>query len=380
MCLRYYRLLTLSSSVFLLSLIAGVAANQATGQAPVKSALPPADGLVRTEVSLAAHTVTVAFAPALKATDLTKLPVPVGHLVTTGTLRIGSVTIGKLDRAGIRYDLALEEAGSGWQLLATDAAKAVAQIPLSHRASSVDSPNLVVALVPENMHAARLILRWGEHEATADVHFTDPLRPVRPPASRVLTNRAHDADMSALYRANLLNLGNETAFVLAKGQRLSIFFQRTYAKGEEPPSFGGSAPKGLPFDGRDFAGLAKTPDGAVVVLSNGIIPRLKTQVPLRFGKTLIAADNQAPGFPGMYGIWLKRVGSGWRLVVTDQPDVWGTQHDAKFDLAEIDVTHTEGHLASRPFAVGLEPTAADRGRLVVIWGPHEWAADVVMGG
>jgi hypothetical protein len=30
---------------------------------------------------------------------------------------------------------------------------------------------------------------------------------------------------------------------------------------------------------------------------------------------------------------------------------------------------------SRPLLVTLEPTAADRLRMVLAWGPHEWAAD-----
>jgi DUF2911 family protein len=80
----------------------------------------------------------------------------------------------------------------------------------------------------------------------------------------------------------------------------------------------------------------------------------------------------------MYGIWLKRVGSGWHLVFNNEPDAWGSQHDRKFDVAEIELTHSQGAEASRPFGVALEPIAADRGRLVILWGPHEWSADFVV--
>jgi hypothetical protein len=39
------------------------------------------------------------------------------------------------------------------------------------------------------------------------------------------------------------------------------------------------------------------------------------------------------------------------------------------------LTYSGGHVASRPFAVALVPTGLDRGRLAIIWGPHEWTAE-----
>jgi hypothetical protein len=114
------------------------------------------------------------------------------------------------------------------------------------------------------------------------------------------------------------------------------------------------------------------------MLTEAAVPRLRIERPLRFGRTDIAVGNQVPGFPGSYGLWLKRTANGWRLVFNHEPDAWGSQHDAKFDAAEIDVQHSDSHVASRPFAVSLVPTAADRGRLTIIWGPHEWAADFVV--
>ena len=130
--------------------------------------------------------------------------------------------------------------------------------------------------------------------------------------------------------------------------------------------------------GVDFSHIASAVDGAVVALTESAVPRLKIEMPLRFGKVMVRTGNQVGGFPGAYGIWLKRVGSGWRLVLNDESDAWGSQHDPKFDAAEMDLAHSEGHAASRPFGVALIPTAADRGRLVIVWGPHEWTADFVV--
>jgi ectoine hydroxylase-related dioxygenase (phytanoyl-CoA dioxygenase family) len=66
-------------------------------------------------------------------------------------------------------------------------------------------------------------------------------------------------------------------------------------------------------------------------------------------------------------------------VFNDEPDVWGTQHNPKADRVEIPLQHTEGHDATRPFAVAVVPSSVDRGRLLVIWGSHEWTADFVIG-
>src|SRR5262249_54024119 len=97
-----------------------------------------------------------------------------------------------------------------------------------------------------------------------------------------------------------------------------------------------------------------------------------------FGKTTIATGNQVEGFPGSYGLWLKRAANGWRLVFNHEPDAWGSQHDAKFDAAEVELAHSEGHEATRPFAGNLIPQSAARGRLMILWGPHEWTAEFVI--
>ena len=159
-------------------------------------------------------------------------------------------------------------------------------------------------------------------------------------------------------------------------------FQRTPLAGERSTAAAGSlqSSKGLPVDGPDFKRVDATPAGAVVLLTAAPVPRLKIDAPLRFGKTVIATHNLGPGFPGSYGLWLKRVGSGWRLVFNNEPDAWGSQYDAKFDAAEIDVDRSDGHDTSRPFAIAIVPTAPDRGRLIILWGPHEWTADFVVAG
>lgn len=394
-----HRLLALGLSVFLLGLVAEVV----TEQAP--PAQPAGDGLLRSELSLGGRTATLAYAPDLKASDPAHkgllsattgsdtARVRVGQLITTGALRIDTVDLGRVDPAGtppgpapirpdlagVRYDLWLEAANNGWQIQVTDAAKAiVGQIPLSRQAATPAASNFVAALIPEDGAVGRLVLRWGDYQATTDVRFTNPSRR-RIEESRVpnvTTKRTHDEDTSVLSRIRLLAQRNETVLVLPKGSRMSISFQRTFARGERAE--GNRTSRGLGVDGPDFARLTKTLDGDIVMLTESSVPRLRIEEPLRFGKVLIATGNQVVNFPGSYGIWLKRVGTGWRLVFNNEPDAWGSQHDPKFDAAEIELSHSDGHVAARPFAVALVPNAPDRGRLVIIWGPHEWTADFVV--
>lgn len=393
-----HRSLALTVGLLFLGGIAEVTTEQPSG----KTAPPARDGLVGSELSLAAHTATVAFAPALRAGDSANRSlfisspgsstarVRVAQLETNGSLRMGTLALGKDDPAGLRYELWLEGTPERWQLQVTNLPKpatadprsVVGHVALSRRAGAVVSPTFAAALMPVTGDTGRLVLLWGEYEADAEVQFTDPPRRRQTENARpnVPTNRTHDEDTSALSRARLLAQRNETALVVPKGARLSVSFARSFARPERSAAGAAATSVGLGVDGPDFARLMSTADGAIVQLTESAVPRLRIEAPLRFGKTTVRTGNQGPGFPGSYGIWLKRVGNGWRLVLNDEADAWGSQHDPKFDAAEIALTHSEGHPASRPFAVALVPTGADRGRLLILWGPHEWTADFVVAG
>ncbi len=393
---RIPRLQTLIVCVLLTGSIAGVATKQAPrGQ-------QAGDGLLRSELALAGRTAILAFPPDLKATDpahkllLSATPrasagrVRLGQIETTGSLRIGTVELSgpatpdvpaqasaaTQGPVSVRHNLWLEGADEGWRLQVTDASEAViGQLALARLGAAPASPTLVASLAPEDIAVGRLLIRWGDYLAATDVQFINPSgrRPAENRTPNETINRQHDEDTSALSRARLLAQRNETAMVLPKGPRLSISFQRTFARGERVD--GNRTSRGLTVEGPDFARLATTPAGSVVMLTESPVPRLRTERSLRFGKTVIATGNQVVGFPGSYGLWLKRAGSGWRLVFNNEPDAWGSQHDPKFDAAEVELSHSDGHAAARPFAVALMPGGADRGRLVIIWGPHEWTAD-----
>jgi len=92
-----------------------------------------------------------------------------------------------------------------------------------------------------------------------------------------------------------------------------------------------------------------------------------------FADTVVEAGNVAPDYPGVYSLWLKRMGEDWSLVFNREGDIWGTQHDPAFDVAEIDL---EVQLLDSPVEEldwKLEE-ADDGGRLRVLWDRYELSA------
>jgi hypothetical protein len=384
------RLQTLAAGVFALALAAATSA-----QAPAK---PPnkadgADGLLHTELSLMGRTASISFAPDLRANDAAHQNlfasagrVRLGELQTNGAIRLGDVSVGKPAVAPLRFDLSLEATSEGWQLdvapaAAPDAAAAstsVGRVALSRQPSAVASPTLVATLVPVTRDTAQLVLTWGEVRATAPIQYQEVQLPPRPAASGrqvAPVNRKHD-DENVGARATMLSQLNEAALVDPQGARVSVTFARTFPKGTASQSAAGTTRRaGLVVEGPDFGRLMSTRDGAVVELTEAPALRLSIDRAVRAGNVVLRPGNQTPGFAGAYSLWLKRAGAGWRLVLNQEPDVWGSQRDPKSDVGEVDLTYSNGGEPSRPLGVALQPTAADRWRLVLAWGPHEWGAD-----
>ena len=384
------RLQTLAAGVFALGLAAAISA-QAPAKPPVKA--DRADGLLHTELSLIGRTASISYAPDLRANDPANRGlfastgrVRLGELQTNGVIRLGSVSVGKPALAPLRYDLSLEATSEGWQLdvapaAAPDAAgpsTSVGRVVLSKQPSAVASPTLIAALVPVTRDSAQLVVTWGEVQATATIQYQEVQLPPRPAASgRQITpvNRKHD-DENVGARATMLSQLNESALVDPQGARVSVQFARTFPKGTASQSAAGTTRRaGLVVEWPDFGRLMSTRDGAVVELTEAPALRLSIDRAVRAGNVVLRPGNQTPGFAGVYSLWLKRSGAGWRLVLNQEPDVWGSQRDSKSDVGEIDLTYSNAGEPSRPLGVALQPTAADRWRLVLAWGPHEWAAD-----
>ena len=337
---------------------------------------PGQDGLLSSEMTLDARTLRVRFAPALRAENreyqavfapavgASDSRVYVGYLESDAALRIHTLEIP--GRYGARLDLWITVTSDGWQLHVTDSRERGAAVPgsvrLSHATRAVVAPTFAAALITTGTNTGLLVMRWGEHEWTTDVEVSRQPRDPRERSDTVAGNDGvPDLDVDAFVRAQRFSTRNETALVLPDGQRISVLF-----------------PKALSVAGRDFSQIGSTRDGTVVHFTAGAVTRLKTDVPLRFWQTTVDTGNVAPDFAGTYGLWLRRAGPGWRLAFNNEPDAWGTQHDPALDTAEVELDYSRGGAPSRPFAVALVPTGAERGRLVMHWGSHEWFADFVV--
>ena len=302
----------------------------------------------------------------------------------------------------------------------------VGSIPLTREAAGTRE-TFSAALVPTSDDAGRLLLRWHDHRWAADFHFAEPPasdeedagdseadeqeadeeetealepedgggrqdegdtesaanEPGRGAESerdepegdepegdagseeddgpRVANDRESlefDSDTSAGSRVLRLSERHETAVELPPGARVSVLVWQEQSVGHA-----------------DFAALAEMAEGDVLRLTEAAVMRFRSEAALQFGDVMVPTGNLSPGFPGSYGLWLKRGAGGWRLVFNHEADSWGTQHDPAFDAAEIDVAHSEDGLATRPLGAALLPVTARSGRLVIHWGAHDWAAD-----
>ena len=261
---------------------------------------------------------------------------------------------------------------------ADDDGGTVVHVPLTREAAEPQE-TLSAVLVATSDDTGQLVLRWHDHRWTADFELLPLPTPAELAAAaaaaaeaaseeeeedegpRVPTDTEQldfDSDTSAVARALTLTERNDSTIVLPDESRISVLVWQEQL-----------------VDHDDFAALAAMGDGDVVRLTQGAVIRLRHEVALQFGDTSIPTENLAPGFPGSYGLWLRRVGDGWRLVFNHEPDSWGTQHDPAFDAEEIELEHSEDGLATRSLGATLIPITAETGRLVIHWGAHEWAAD-----
>ena len=130
----------------------------------------------------------------------------------------------------------------------------------------------------------------------------------------------------------------------------------------------------LKLDTPDHQALLDTKPGEVFQYPGSRAMKLYTDADLLFGDTRVQAHNFAPDYPGVYGLWLKRVGEEeWHLVFNVKADLWGTMHEPATDVAEV------------PLEVGLLDEAVEElrvdllaedggGSIRFVWGTTSWTA------
>lgn len=128
----------------------------------------------------------------------------------------------------------------------------------------------------------------------------------------------------------------------------------------------------LPAPGPDYDKLETLADGEVLGPIYGKPFKFWTDADLAFEDAKVAAHNHGPTYPGVYSLWLKREGDGWKLVFNHLADVWGTMHMAEHDAGETPLTFRR---LSEPVDTtdGLLEATDGGGRLVIRWGSMEWS-------
>lgn len=119
--------------------------------------------------------------------------------------------------------------------------------------------------------------------------------------------------------------------------------------------------------------LTKAREGEVVTLTADAAIKLMTEADLRFGEHVIKAGNFNPKYAGVYSLWLKKTGNGWRLVFNKQADVLGTQHDPAADVLELPLAAGTSPTEAKKLTIELKK-AGDEGLLRLAWGSNEWTA------
>ncbi|MFP6617468.1 MAG: DUF2911 domain-containing protein [Candidatus Hydrogenedentota bacterium] len=131
----------------------------------------------------------------------------------------------------------------------------------------------------------------------------------------------------------------------------------------------------LDMDSIEREQFENTKDGDVFQYTLHRAMKIYTEVDLAHGGTTIKKENMAPDYPGVYSVWMKKVGDGWSLVFNSQPDIWGSRHKAEFDVYEVPLTVSklDGD-PSEKYVVGLEKDG-DNALLTLNWGDQQWSAN-----
>ncbi len=131
----------------------------------------------------------------------------------------------------------------------------------------------------------------------------------------------------------------------------------------------------LSMETSDWDQFQKLGDGDVYTFTLSRATKMYTDMDMVFGDTIVKTQNVAKDYPGVYSLWLKKVGDGWSLVFNEQPDIWGTRYDAKFDAVEVPLTSskTDGDPQTK-FLMELDKSGDDAATLIVRWGNQEWSA------
>ena len=125
----------------------------------------------------------------------------------------------------------------------------------------------------------------------------------------------------------------------------------------------------------DHKRFGEVKNGEIFEFASARATKFFTAADLKFGNVIIETENAGKNYPGVYSLWLRKVGDGWHLVFNHHADIWGTMYEAQADVAEIPLTVRAIEEEQKKFLIELEPQEDGQGILRLAWGNTEWTAN-----
>ncbi len=120
------------------------------------------------------------------------------------------------------------------------------------------------------------------------------------------------------------------------------------------------------LQGRDM--LAQATDGMVWRMGKNEATEIKTDADLKFGDTVIPK--------GSYSLWMKKISANqWHLIFNKKTGIWGDQHPAADDFAEVPLAMSTNPEAVEAFTIELAAADETNGALKAMWGTAILSAD-----
>lgn len=120
------------------------------------------------------------------------------------------------------------------------------------------------------------------------------------------------------------------------------------------------------LEGRDM--LAQATDGMVWRMGKNEATEIKTDADLKFGDTVIPK--------GSYSLWMKKISAGqWHLIFNKKTGIWGDEHPAADDFAEVPLAMSTNSEAVEAFTIELAASNETKGTLKAMWGTAVLSAE-----